>query len=273
MSFRKLRLAPIISYVSTDGYPIYGAFKKLQDVSASEELNAVEFTFSNVVKEKTYQADDKEVIKKVIVRGEGKLKVYGCDKAQALDMFGFSRDINNNTLEVMNGYKKSHYGLFFESKDSHDKRFQKYIYDVEFDEPEFTAATDTGEEVGTLEIPFIAYFLTIDGHDLRGAVVYEGNPGWVANEPVIIYKQAPATALYLSAPIISLSNERVVTWSAVPNATGYIVYVNGMAQTTQAETSFAKITTEGTYSIVVCAKGDGINYYDSTASNEVSYTV
>jgi hypothetical protein len=273
MAFSKVRIAPIQSMVSNDGYPIYGAFEKLQEFADGVELNAVELTFSDVVKEKTYQADDREEIKKVIVRGEGKLKVYGCDQARAIAMFGHSRDINGNTIDVMNSGKKRRFGMFFESKTAHDVKFQKYIYDIGFDEPEFSAATDTGEEVATLEISFDIRFLTVNGYMIKGATVYEGRTGWVTGEPATMYRQAPSDSYYLSAPVISLSNLNVVSWAAVENAIAYIVFVNGVSRGEQTGTSFAALTTQGTYSIVVVAKGDGITYLDSATSNAVGYTV
>lgn len=275
MGFRKLRIAPINSWVSEDGYPVYGPFVKLQDAAASNELNSVELTITNVTKEKTFQADDKEEVKKVVVRAEGTLKVYECIPSVARAMFGYAVDANGNTIEKLNSAEKKRYGVFFEGKTAKDTKYQKYIYDVEFEEISPTFSTDTGEDAATLEIPFKIRFIEADGAATRAATVYEGNNGWVANEPTIMYKgvQTQGGLIPLNAPIISLDENDGVNWLAIPNASSYVVVVNGVAQTAQTELAFPAETDAGSYSVHVIAKGDGTTYTDSPNSNVVSYTV
>ncbi len=275
MGFRKLRIAPISSWVSEDGYPVYGPFVKLQEASASNELNSVELTITNVTKEKTFQADDKEEVKKVVVRAEGTLKVYECIPEVCRNMFGYAVDANGNTIEKLNSSDKKRYGVFFEGKTAKDTKYQKYIYDVEFEEISPTFSTDTGEDAATLEIPFKIRFIEVNGVPIRAATVYEGNNGWVSGEPTIMYKgvEAQGGLIPLNAPIISLDEDDMASWAAIPNATNYVVVVNGVAQTAQTELVFPAITEPGSYSVHVIAKGDGETYGDSQNSNVVSYTV
>lgn len=275
MGFRKLRIAPISSWVSEDGYPVYGPFVKLQEASASNELNSVELTITNVTKEKTFQADDKEEVKKVVVRAEGTLKVYECIPEVCRNMFGYAVDANGNTIEKLNSSDKKMYGVFFEGKTAKDTKYQKYIYDVEFEEISPTFSTDTGEDAATLEIPFKVRFIEVDGAPVRAATVYDGKNGWVAGEPTIMYKgvEAQGGLIPLNAPIISLDDDDMASWAAIPNATNYVVVVNGAARTPQSEMVFPAITDPGAYSVHVIAKGDGTTYGDSQNSNVVSYTV
>lgn len=275
MGFRKLRIAPINSWVSEDGYPVYGPFVKLQDAVASNELNSVELTITNVTKEKTFQADDKEEVKKVVVRAEGTLKVYECIPAICRAMFGYAVDANGNTIEKLNSTDKKRYGVFFEGKTAKDAKYQKYIYDVEFEEISPTFSTDTGEDAPTLEIPFKVRFIEVGGNPVRSATVYEGNNGWVTDEPTIMYKgvEEQGGLIPLNAPIISLDNDKQASWAAIPNATNYVVVVNGEAQTAQSELVYPARTQEGSYSVHVIAKGDGTTYGDSANSNVVSYTI
>ncbi|MFA7136729.1 MAG: hypothetical protein WC125_12855 [Bacteroidales bacterium] len=275
MGFRKLRIAPINSWVSEDGYPVYGPFVKLQDAVASNELNSVELTITNVTKEKTFQADDKEEVKKVVVRAEGTLKVYECIPSVCREMFGYAVDANGNTIEKLNSTNKKRYGVFFEGKTAKDAKYQKYIYDVEFEEISPTFSTDTGEDAPTLEIPFKVRFIEVEGNPVRSATVYEGNNGWVSGEPAIMYKGAEVQGglIPLNAPIISLDEDDMASWAAIPNATNYVVVVNGTAQAAQSELVFPAITEPGSYSVHVIAKGDGTTYGDSANSNVVSYTI
>lgn len=275
MGFRKLRIAPISSWVSSDGYPIYGPFAKLQDVDVANELNSVDISINNVTKEKTFQADDKEEVKKVVVRAEGTLKVYECDAPLARAMFGYILDANGNTIEAVGSTDKARYGMFFEGKTAKDTRYQKYIYDVEFEEPTFTAVTDNGEETTTMEIPFKIRFITTNGKTVKAATVYEDKSGWVVNEPQAMYKGVEASGglIPLNAPIITVDENNIVAWSAIPNANNYVVVVNGAARTPQSEMVFPAITDPGAYSVHVIAKGDGEKYSDSPNSNVLTYTV
>jgi len=275
MGFRKFRIAPITSWVSDDGYPVYGSFVKLQNVAIANELNSVELNITNTIKEKTFKADDKEEIQKTVVRSTGTLKVYECIPSVARDMFGYAEDANGNTLERLNSTEKKRYGAFFEGKTSKGTKYQKYLYDVEFEEMSEAFLTDNGEESPTLEIPFTVRFPEIDGDIIRAATVYEGNNGWVTGEPTIMYKgvEAEAGLIPLNAPIISIDENNNISWAAISNASNYVVVVNGVAQAAQSELEYAAKTALGSYSIFVIAKGDQTTYADSSNSNAVAYTI
>lgn len=77
----------------------------------------------------------------------------------------------------------------------------------------------------------------------------------------------------LTAPVISLNGTKV-TWTAVENASGYEVTVNGGTPVPVQATEYTLTETAvGSYKIVVKALGDGKNYLDSEPSNEVTVTV
>lgn len=77
----------------------------------------------------------------------------------------------------------------------------------------------------------------------------------------------------LSAPVITLSGNKV-SWSAVPNATGYEVYVDGTLKTTVTATNYSMpLNMEvGDYVVTVKAKGGDL-YKDSASSNSVTFNV
>lgn len=74
----------------------------------------------------------------------------------------------------------------------------------------------------------------------------------------------------LSAPVLTLGEDNVVTWAAVEGATGYIVNYNGTDYPASASTGFAAQTDVGTHTIKVKAT-DGEN--SSEYSNSVSYSI
>lgn len=73
----------------------------------------------------------------------------------------------------------------------------------------------------------------------------------------------------LNAPQIVIDGKEI-SWEAVENATSYKIYVNGELVSTQSELSYVIVADESkVYKVYVKAIADG--YYDSAASNEVSY--
>ncbi|MDR1094438.1 MAG: leucine-rich repeat protein [Clostridiales bacterium] len=86
-----------------------------------------------------------------------------------------------------------------------------------------------------------------------------------------------ATPAALPAPTLNIGeSEKLLTWNAVANASGYSVRVgNGTPIDNGALTSYslASLTAACTYSLKVMAKGDGANYTDSPWSAAKTYTV
>ena len=83
----------------------------------------------------------------------------------------------------------------------------------------------------------------------------------------------PVEATKLEAPVTTLSG-KTVSWSAVENAEGYDVYVDGEKVTTTTSLSYELTTTdEGEYEIYVVAKGNGTTTKDSDRSNKQTITI
>ena len=87
-------------------------------------------------------------------------------------------------------------------------------------------------------------------------------------------KDPPPAPEALSAPVITLT-DNVISWNAVPNATGYTVKEGDTAVSeNQQQTSYTITKTEaGSYTYTVTALSTDKNYTASPASNAVTYTV
>lgn len=87
-------------------------------------------------------------------------------------------------------------------------------------------------------------------------------------------KDPPPEPQPLSAPVITLT-DNVISWNAVPNATGYTVKEGDTAVSeNQQQTSYTITKTEaGSYTYTVTALSTDKNYTASPASNAVTYTV
>ncbi len=120
-----------------------------------------------------------------------------------------------------------------------------------------TSYTLTGESVGNHNVNVVAVG---NNTDYLNSVASN----------TVTYTVSPAK---LTKPTIQLSGN-VVSWTAVPNASAYIVTVNGSAQPEQATVSYTITNkTAGDYVVTVVAKGNGTNYTNSDSSNSVTYTV
>ncbi len=85
-----------------------------------------------------------------------------------------------------------------------------------------------------------------------------------------VNRDIPFTPLAaLSAPVVEM-NGATATWSAVENAVGYDVYVNGEKVATQTETTYT-LSTYGT--IYVVAKADGETHLNSEKSETKAYSL
>jgi hypothetical protein len=83
-----------------------------------------------------------------------------------------------------------------------------------------------------------------------------------------------AVAQQLAAPLNLQAIGISLTWSAVNNASGYTVDIDGTEYTATTNSfSLSVLTTAGTYTIKVKAKGNGATYADSDWSQTVQYTV
>lgn len=194
MGFKKLRLCKITG-TGADGYPTYGnSFLKLQDPGTDEELNSVDITVSDDIKSFEIKADDK-VRTKEVVRGYNiTVNVRNVDKNAACEVFGYELDGNNNLIEVVNNAAEQRFGVFFQSENSRGEEFQKYLYDVQFGKPKFSAKTKTGEDEENMELTGYGRIITeSNGSEVKAVTVYKGNNGWVSTEPSSMYKRTAAS--------------------------------------------------------------------------------
>ncbi len=133
------------------------------------------------------------------------------------------------------------------------------------------------------------YIVNVDGNNkpqqtetsytLTGESVGNHNVNVVAIGDSVKYLDSVASNIVtyvvskLSAPVITLMNN-VVSWTAVSNASGYIVTINGDDKPKQTGTSYTiSETAIGEYDIKVIAVGNGTTYSNSDFSNIEKYII
>ncbi|MBN3489894.1 hypothetical protein JV173_00055 [Acholeplasma equirhinis] len=161
--------------------------------------------------------------------------------------------------------------------------------------PNATVNHETGFITWSAVANAVSYDITINGetyenvtspYDLNMEVELEAGqthnitlkavagPGFADSSVDKTYIKPSDEAQPLDAPVIDLSGD-VVSWGAVPNALGYIVFINDTEHET-SETSFDLTSIylpNGSYTIKVKAKGDVVNYITSDFSNAKEYIV
>lgn len=96
-----------------------------------------------------------------------------------------------------------------------------------------------------------------------------------SNVETYTYQPQTVEATQLDTPSISINPQTgVITWTAVPNATGYVVYENTYVVASVTGTSYTITQTKmGTYSYCVAATSNKAAYKTSEKSNVVNYEV
>lgn len=184
--FSKVRFAPIdTSQELTGGYPVYKDFIRLYE--QTEELNNVSLSITDNTNSTEKRADNLVKVTEIKESYSLTLEVYNVDIKGAVAVFGAVKDENGNEILVVNSKDKPRGCLFFETISDDNKRIQNYLYDVELSAPPINATT--GLEDTTISITGTGKYLTVEGKQLQGVKVYEGNEGFADDgNPTSVYK-------------------------------------------------------------------------------------
>ncbi len=129
-----------------------------------------------------------------------------------------------------------------------------------------TIVVTVNDEDGTY-IATIDHTAFVDGDNVKVVFYYGTHTASEDPDPKPVQLGTP------SVTVTTTANSVTLTWTAVTNATGYVVTFNGETTTVTDATFTAsdlKASTDYTYSVV--AKGDGVNYTDSVAASGTATT-
>jgi uncharacterized repeat protein (TIGR02543 family) len=130
-----------------------------------------------------------------------------------------------------------------------------------------------GADADRHELPYIAN-LGAKFHNLTYGTVYTYfNGTWYLSDNPLSENSPATTYTKLTAPVVTVGSDGVVSWEAVSNATDYtmIVYTNGVGGTAAKKTSEQVTLTEG-QSVEVRANGATV-YLTSDYCNKIDYVV
>ena len=90
--------------------------------------------------------------------------------------------------------------------------------------------------------------------------------------PATYHKEPVPELTQLATPVVSIDEEGLATWEAVPNASGYQYKLNGGEEKTLESDAELQVQLQDKDSIQVKAVGDGETYSDSEYSEAKAYT-
>lgn len=199
MAFEQVRLFRITGFSTDTGAPTLDstALPFLTKKASEAEINNINITLQPEVVEKTYAADNVQE-KDTVVKGyNGTLTFYGID-ADALDLItSFTKDANGNiSLTANKESGESQICIFFRGKNEKGKKYNAWLYDSEF-KPVNLDADQDGDSPKTTQIEFFAKLITVNGEKTGGALVYEGNTGYIeeGTEPKSSDLYVPTTSI------------------------------------------------------------------------------
>ena len=198
--FAQFRIFAISGF--TSGKPtIAAAIPFLTKTASEDEVNNVSVTLSPEQTTKTYKADNK-VEKDTVVTGyNGTVTFYGIDKTALAAISKNTTDTNGNTALESSPDGNPKVVIFFQGKNAKGKKYNMWLYNVEFDNVPFAAEQEENDPKAT-SLNFFASSVIYQGHNCFGTIVYEGSTGYVeeGTEPV-------ANDLYMPVYTQSGSNQ------------------------------------------------------------------
>ena len=178
--FANVRLFKISSFSSTTGPSISGEPIKPYEPGAGEtEINNISVELTPDVSERTLEADNTSEKDSFVKGFDGTLTVYGIDADFMSEVMGYAKDSNGNTNLIVNVAEKNQFVMFYRGKNEKGKKYNMWLYDVEFKPFNLPAAQD-GDTPSTIALSFYAKTVVINGKQTVGGLVYEGGEDYVA---------------------------------------------------------------------------------------------
>lgn len=189
------RVFPITGF-GPDGKPtIAAAFPLLASGSAETEVNNISCTITPESVTRTWKADNREERDEIKTGYKGTLTFYGID-AEALSVLTPNyKDSKGHTVLTSSAGGAPKVVLFYRGKDDKGKKYNAWLYNVEFEDPAISAAQEE-ETPKSVSINFFAGAVIWHGKLVFGLIVWEGSEGYLAEgeEPTSAAMPMPEAA-------------------------------------------------------------------------------
>lgn len=182
--YAQLRIFPISSFGATGAPTISAALPLLAKGSSEKEINNISLELTPRVTTRTWKADNKEEQDTVKTGYEGTVTFYGIDKNAIAAISNNVVDSNGHTVLGSSADGNPKCVLFYHGKNAKGKKYNCWLYSVEFGEIPFKAAQEE-ENPDSVSLTFFAETITytptgVSAHAVQGIIVYEGETGYIA---------------------------------------------------------------------------------------------
>lgn len=182
--YAQLRIFPISSFQSTGAPSITTALPLLARGSSEKEINNISLELTPKVVTRTWKADNKEEQDTVKTGYDGTVTFYGIDKTAIAAISNNIVDHNGHTVLGSSPEGNPKCVLFYHGKNAKGKKYNCWLYSVEFGEVPFKAAQEE-DTPDSVSLSFFAETITFTpsggtAHAVQGIIVYEGETGYIA---------------------------------------------------------------------------------------------
>ncbi len=184
--YAQLRIFPITAWASTGAPTIITAVKLLTPSGSEKEINNISLELTPRVVSKTWKADNKEEQDTIKTGYDGTLTFYGIDKAALQAISNNITDANGRTVLESSSEGTPKCVLFYQGKNAKGKKYNCWLYSVEFGEVPFKAAQEE-DNPDSISLSFFAETINYtpagsnqSTHAVQGIIVYEGDEGYIA---------------------------------------------------------------------------------------------
>lgn len=181
--YAQLRIFPISSFAATGAPAITSSLPLLAKGSSEKEINNISLELTPRVVTRTWKADNKEEEDTVKTGYDGTVTFYGIDKTAIAAISNNIIDSNGHTVLGSSAEGNPKCVLFYHGKNAKGKKYNCWLYSVEFGEVPFRAAQEE-DTPDSVSLSFFAETITYtpsggSAHAVQGIIVYEGEEGYI----------------------------------------------------------------------------------------------
>lgn len=181
--YAQLRIFPISSFAATGAPTITNSLPLLAKGSSEKEINNISLELTPRVVTRTWKADNKEEEDTVKTGYDGTVTFYGIDKTAIAAISNNIIDSNGHTVLGSSAEGNPKCVLFYQGKNAKGKKYNCWLYSVEFGEVPFKAAQEE-DTPDSVSLSFFAETITYtpsggSAHAVQGIIVYEGEEGYI----------------------------------------------------------------------------------------------
>lgn len=162
-----------------DGKPTITSCVPLLKEDIEKECNNISVVLKVNKVSREYKADNRRKTDEVKYGYDGTVTFYGVDKAALAAITNNYTDANGSTVLKSSSDGSPSVVLFYQGRDERGTKYNMWLYDVEFDDPDINAE-QPADQPKESSMTFFAATHIINKESVAGVMVWEGQDGYIA---------------------------------------------------------------------------------------------